>query len=82
MSAECSDCGCNLIYGNNYPEFECQYCKLQEELQELKTFARDVLRIVIHINEDFFEVRELEIKVSDFIQKHGTLIEEVLRSKG
>ena len=36
MSAECEKCGCNLVYGDNYPDFECQYCKLEKEIEKLQ----------------------------------------------
>ncbi len=35
MSVECEKCGCNLMYGDNY-DFECQMCKLEQELAETK----------------------------------------------
>jgi hypothetical protein len=33
MSLECDVCGCNLIYGSNYPAFECQMCKAEQTIQ-------------------------------------------------
>lgn len=50
MSAECDKCGCNLIYGSNYPDFECQMCKVEEEKTAAINLATEVLTNVRKLN--------------------------------
>ena len=45
MSAECDKCGCNLIYGENYPTFECQMCKAEEKIKQLKSHINHVRKV-------------------------------------
>lgn len=80
MSAECDKCGCNLIYGDNYPQFECQMCKAEDRIKELEEELQEACYSMCDAR-GFYKRANMYNKnafasVNRFLKKHGLPTEE------